>query len=237
MKKTSILFFVLISCAFSAAGASSLRNQVERTVSAICATSQDFDEAVKQRDFRRIENTLLHTQNQSSLRKWLRRGVKVQGRTVSVPEYFVATAKKGETDGLKKLLSVYGAFYEGDKKGFADNLLEKLSGRRHIDRKMELVQMIFSSFGLERVSNRTFLYIVSEATDESGYHFARFVADKKGASIYTGRRDAENYPMPYVLSGTEDVCVVLSNRLSGTLTDAQWTWLKKTKELFCTSRP
>ncbi|MDO5765644.1 MAG: hypothetical protein Q4P84_08105, partial [Elusimicrobiales bacterium] len=148
-----------------------------------------------------------------------------------------ATAKKGETDGLKRLLSIYASFYEGDKKGLADNLLEKLSVRHDIDRKTELVQTILSSFGLEKVSNRTFLYIVSEATDESGHHFARLVADKKGASIYTGRRDSENYPMPYVLSGTEDVCVVLSNRLSGTLTDGQRIWLKKTKALFCPVRP
>lgn len=224
-------------CVFSWAGASSLHNQVARTVLPVCSASQDFDQAVKQRDFRRIENTLLHAQDKSSLQKWLRRGVKVQGRTVSVPEYLVATAKKGETDGLKRLLSIYASFYEGDKKGLADNLLEKLSVRHDIDRKTELVQTILSSFGLEKVSNRTFLYIVSEATDESGHHFARLVADKKGASIYTGRRDAENYPMPYVLSGTEDVCVVLSHRLNGTLTDGQRIWLKKTKALFCPVRP
>lgn len=236
MKKSLLFLFVLLFGALSAANAAVVRKQVEKAVSAACQTQREFDAAVRQRDFRRIENTLLRAQNKSDLQKWLRRGVMVQGRVVSVPEYFVATAGKGETDGLKRILSLYGSFYEGDKKGAADNLLEKLAVRHEPERKMELVQTIFSSFGIEKISDRTFLYIASEATDESGYHFARFVANKKGAPYYTGRRDAENYPMPYAFPAGQDVCRVLSGRLAGSLPDSQRVWLKKTQKLFCPIR-
>lgn len=233
MKKIIILLLAFITGTVPSVSASSLRFRVEKSVVASCHTRQEFDEAVQKRDFRRLENTLLNTRDKASLQQWLRRGVLAQGRTVSVPEYFIATAKAGETDRLKEFLSVYANLYDGDKKGLADNLLEKLALRHQVERKMELVQTIFTSFGLEKISNRTFLYIISEATDESGYQYARFAANKRGSSIFTGRRDAENYPMPYSLDGSEEVCSVLAARLSGNITDSQYNWLKRTKELFC----
>ncbi len=236
MKKNILLLFVFMFGALVGANASIVRRSVEQKVTGVCLTQREFDAAVQQRDFRRIENTLLRAQTKADQQKWLRRAVKAQGRVISVPEYFVATAGKGETAGLKRVLALYGSFYAGDKQGAADNLLEKLAVRHDVERKMELVQTIFSAFGINKISNRTFLYIVSEATDQSGYQFARFVANKKGAACYTDRRDTDNYPMPYALTGAEDVCRVLSDRLNADLTDSQRIWLKKTKELFCPVR-
>lgn len=201
-----------------------------------CLSEREFDSAVQKRELKRIINTYTSARSRETMIKWLHRGVKVNGRVVSVPEYLVATARTHETKELKQLLSVYADFYDGDKKGLADNLLEKLAVRHEPADRMELVRTIFDAFGLEKISNRTFLYIVSEGTDESGYQYARFVADKRGGVVNTSRRDTENYPMPYVLNEKEDVCSVLSDRLGSALSSSQQDWLWKTKNLFCASR-
>lgn len=208
-----------------------------REAEAPCTKGKCFDEAVLEKNIRRIENTLTEAENTpKKLKKWLSRTVKMQPHAVSVPEYLIA---QGELDGAARLLPWYADYYARYQaqhaEGWADNLLEKLALHRDHPSQLSTAQTVTSAAGVKKVSRRTFAYAASQADTENGYKYVKFLKQYSSVADFSGafsrqERDEHSVPMPFALPN-DYPCGVL-NIMSETADSSQTKWINRSRVVF-----
>ncbi len=212
--KKSFVFLLSVVLAGAVYGGSlekarAVEGALQKAQHAPCYTLACYDKAVKTQNWQKIRNTFFHATLDGQDR-FLRQGVKVKDRVVSVPEYYIAQGNIGEE--LAELLPFWVEAYKGDKALWADNLLEKLSLDNHHPYQMQMAQNIIKELNVKSVSNRTFMYAAAQAVNAAGLEYFKLIAGLKRNNKNVSDRDLSSYPMPYALEG-QGVCAVLSARM------------------------
>ena len=232
MKKWMVLILCLAGCSgLQAAGWQEMADRFEQMyqteVQAPCRDMDCYNKAVKNKNIRKIKKTLFHT-SVLRLKKYLRQGVKVQGRAITVPEYFIAEGAIGPD--FMELFPFWVVEYKGDKVLWGDTLLEKLSLNPTNPYQMQMAEAIIKELGLKSVSARTLAYAAAQAVNQEGLDYLQRLAKMKRNPQDMSWREQTSYPMPYALP-EGNVCQVVSQRMQNAPEGDAWDYLREAKKV------
>lgn len=201
-----------------------------RRSEAACSTVTCFQDAVYRKNFRRVEKTLARYADTNRANEFLFSGVELDGQRISLLEYLVVNKHIAEAQNVFDYY--YPSAFGGDLRDDPlDNLLEKMALAKGDPARLAFARRILSSPLVVSVSERTFMYAVSQADDAEGFAYMKLLASKRIGGINASRRDEAGYRMPYVFgSDLRDAEDVVNNSLKFERNPEKISWLNKTKD-------